>query len=199
MQRAEYILARGNDPSEFRHSALNFDLYTHFTSPIRRYPDIVVHRQLKYILALLKAKEEKNNHELSNLEEHKALESVQEINSNQLANINNNILSNSDPFADIKGYDKFIDHFNDKYVNGKTISAKCKKLFYCLYLKSRQEQQFKALIVDIAYKNSLNNRNKRNALQNSNINTTNTNELTVSLFIEEINIEVVKYKHITIF
>ncbi len=33
------------------HFALDFDSYTHFTSPIRRYPDLLVHRQIRRLLA----------------------------------------------------------------------------------------------------------------------------------------------------
>ncbi|CAF4908510.1 unnamed protein product [Pieris macdunnoughi] len=45
MARAKYFCA-GNCEEDFNHYALNVPLYTHFTSPIRRYADIMVHRLL---------------------------------------------------------------------------------------------------------------------------------------------------------
>lgn len=44
MTRAKYFCADGCDDEDFHHYALNVPLYTHFTSPIRRYADIMVHR-----------------------------------------------------------------------------------------------------------------------------------------------------------
>ncbi|MEC8307706.1 MAG: ribonuclease R [Pseudomonadota bacterium] len=45
MQQAKYA----PDP-DIGHFGLSYDHYTHFTSPIRRYPDLTVHRLLKWIV-----------------------------------------------------------------------------------------------------------------------------------------------------
>ena len=144
MQRAEYIISGDNELSELRPSALNFDLYTHFTSPIRRYPDMIVHRQLKHVLS-----------KLTNGEDHTLFK-----------------------------YDRFVNNFNEKYINGKLISTKCQKLFHCLYLKNIPIQKYKALIIDIC--NKSNNKNKRPSMPIMQENT-----LTVTLFIESLNLEIV--------
>ena len=48
MKAAKYFCAATaeGDAEEFVHYALSVPLYTHFTSPIRRYPDVIVHRLL---------------------------------------------------------------------------------------------------------------------------------------------------------
>lgn len=45
MEQAQYA------PDNIGHFGLSLEFYTHFTSPIRRYPDLIVHRMLKELLA----------------------------------------------------------------------------------------------------------------------------------------------------
>ncbi|KAG5677763.1 hypothetical protein PVAND_007494 [Polypedilum vanderplanki] len=51
MSRAKYFCSSfGGQESDFWHYALSIPIYTHFTSPIRRYADILVHRTLNAAL-----------------------------------------------------------------------------------------------------------------------------------------------------
>ena len=59
MHNAKYFCAGMLDIAKYSHYALNLPLYTHFTSPIRRYADVIVHRQLESIIANSSAAESK--------------------------------------------------------------------------------------------------------------------------------------------
>lgn len=51
MPRAKYYIAGKQDPENYSHYYLNLPLYTHFTSPLRRFADLIVHRQVKQAIS----------------------------------------------------------------------------------------------------------------------------------------------------
>lgn len=52
LRQAEYFSSGAVPVEEFRHFGLAMPIYTHFTSPIRRYADVIVHRQLAAALRI---------------------------------------------------------------------------------------------------------------------------------------------------
>ena len=56
MERAKYFCT-GSEPdtTKWQHYALSVSHYTHFTSPIRRYADVVVHRLLQWSIEQVSA------------------------------------------------------------------------------------------------------------------------------------------------
>lgn len=77
MQMAVYFCSGAlRDPAQFRHYALNVPLYTHFTSPIRRFADVLVHRLLATALGY---------RELPSLEAHEMQKQADHCNDRRMA------------------------------------------------------------------------------------------------------------------
>lgn len=113
MQLAKYFCTGSVSKESWGHFALNVQEYTHFTSPIRRYADIVVHRLLEASLALeeSRGKGKKEPYSVT----HKL------IPGDRLTSI--------------------CDHCNDKKQNSRKAQDQSAKVFLCLMLKEKPREE----------------------------------------------------------
>ncbi|CAD2109957.1 ribonuclease, putative [Plasmodium vinckei] len=126
MVRAEYHTykhIKDNDMSTY-HYALSFLLYTHFTSPIRRYPDVIVHRVIKKIIN----DENKIKEKLCTSQE---------------------ILSIAET-PDVGIIENICENCNKCKSRSKKAQMDCEIAFLCLYLQKRESPGYnKGIIMDI--------------------------------------------------
>jgi VacB/RNase II family 3'-5' exoribonuclease len=111
-----------NDESSLWHYALNVPFYTHFTSPIRRYPDIVVHRQIQAAI-------DKNAGKLMETE---------------------HSLLNADPCHDPAWVAEVSDHANERKRSARKAQDDSIKLFCCLYLKNAPFVDPESIVLDVS-------------------------------------------------
>lgn len=108
MQLAKYFCTGSLDQSMWRHFALNVDHYTHFTSPIRRYADVIVHRLLAAAL----------------LVEYHADDMHEDYFKKQISGL-----------PDQKACSAIASHCNEKKKNARKAQEASDNLYFCLYLK----------------------------------------------------------------
>jgi len=123
MQPADYFVSgMVASPELWKHFALNIPYYTHFTSPIRRYPDVLVHRLLQETL----------DEEASSAEN----DDDKEDGKSRYA-------------ADMGELNAWCLHSNEKRMASKTAQERCDRVFLSLYVRAHPLQGEMGLVLSV--------------------------------------------------
>ncbi|CEM09140.1 unnamed protein product [Vitrella brassicaformis CCMP3155] len=160
-QAVEVLLMKPMKPAEYftygtgkspHHYALHFPLYTHFTSPIRRYADVMVHRLLTATLAVeaglatlsdtKKTKTEEGNeaNEAAKAASIPALAGGDKKGAAYTVKFSTSLAPGVDPVAAGLDFDqnelqKQCDLCNEKKLQSKKAQEDCDRAFFCIWLR----------------------------------------------------------------
>ncbi|RNF11605.1 putative mitochondrial exoribonuclease DSS-1 [Trypanosoma rangeli] len=125
LQQAKYFVNGCEETEAYRgHYALAMPWYTHFTSPIRRYSDIIVHRQLLCAL------------EIESIVKGIRVGQNGRCRPVQPGSVNPNQLSTRDYFYPVSEVENIVVKANVKKLMARQVSDASLGIFFCYYLKA---------------------------------------------------------------
>lgn len=132
MREALYVCTGQADPNALYHYGLALEYYTHFTSPIRRYADLLVHRVL---MAAISKDEEEEAMMLNALMLERGMEEEQ---AGEAASASRKSEEDMGVLGEVE-LSEVCEHINERNRASKRAQSQCTELFLSLYFKDKVE------------------------------------------------------------